>query len=655
MNNTDLRTITLEILRPGPPHNQLLSPLTQYLALCDNRGAVTLAMPFEHREMLRQREALSYRVPRDQREAQLMQTASEVGDKVLGAISTLNAAMAHTQYGGSTLVHLRLILSASELALLPFELAIAPKGFPGEAKPLLLQSIAPVTITREVRSATVSVESFARQPRILVAAASPPGFEPVPLRAHMLALRRAIAAWLPDESDENVRRMITVLPRASVQDLREACARQDYTHVHILGHGTQYSEAGEGQFGLALFDSSGAKTDVVSGSRLVHALRTHREDGAGFSNPNFVTLCTCDSGKLGSVVFPGASLAHELHEAGLPWVIASQFPLSMAGSTLLTEMLYTGLLRGEDPRIVLHHVRQCLRAQFSDTHDWASLVTYAAVPPDFAEQVRELRQLQAHRAIDAGFARADGLLVECRAALAVGRRADAERLGAQIDKVLTHVDHCLARLDRASPREGGPVARGRQVHTMARQGAVEKRRAYVLFHRSGGQGSAWREAARRARAYYYRAAKIELNKHWPLTQYLSLFALLGEAIPQDYWSVARIAAELDLEAEETSRRAWAVASLIELRLLEQLFRPKSGGVDRAVQHCAELSRMVDTSSFVIESTRRQIERYLDWGQPAQDERFVASVRRVVAALGQQVLAPSLNEEEGEVHELDLGG
>ena len=30
-----MRTIRLELLRHGPPHNQLLSPLTDYLALCD--------------------------------------------------------------------------------------------------------------------------------------------------------------------------------------------------------------------------------------------------------------------------------------------------------------------------------------------------------------------------------------------------------------------------------------------------------------------------------------------------------------------------------------------------------------------------------------------------------------------------------------------
>ena len=47
-----MRTIRLEILRHGPSHNQLLSPLTEYFALCENHPAVTVRLPFEHAEFL---------------------------------------------------------------------------------------------------------------------------------------------------------------------------------------------------------------------------------------------------------------------------------------------------------------------------------------------------------------------------------------------------------------------------------------------------------------------------------------------------------------------------------------------------------------------------------------------------------------------------
>lgn len=628
MHSGNLHTITLELLRPGPSHNQLLSPLTNYMALCDNRGAVTLNLPFEHREMLRQREALSYKVQRDQREAQILQTANDVGEKVLGAISTLNAAMAHDTYGGNTLIHLRLILSAAELSLVPFEAATSPKGFPGEAKPLLLQSIAPVTITREVRAATVDVKDFARQPRILVIAASPPGFEAVPLRAHMLAIRRAIAAWIPAENEQQVRRRITVLPQASVQSIREACAKDDYTHIHILAHGAKYLEAGEEQYGLALFDANLEKADIVGGSRLIHALRTRRSDGSGFSRPNYVTLCTCDSGKVGSVVFPGAHLAHELHESGVPWVIGSQFPLSMAGSVLLTDELYAGLLRGDDPRIVLHHVRQCLRAEFVDTHDWASLVAYAAVPPDFTEQVNLFRQSQSLRAIGASFGRTDELLatMKCPADQQKMSRPQREHIRDQIRVELSRIEESL-KLLRNSPKYNDHL------------GDVARRRAHVLYlsAAAGDRGNDWKEAARRARSAYLKAAKTELNKHRPLTHHIAMFAILGEKIPEDYWTVARIAAELDLESE---RRAKALETLIELRLLELIFNPKADAA-LAKEYAKQLLQVVqagdqsaaeDARLFSLPEAWRKLDRYTVWENITREDRFTTAVREIVNLL-----------------------
>ena len=57
-----MRTITLELVRHGPAHNQLLSPLTQYLALCENQPAVTLQLPVEHNQMLYRLSALAYRM-----------------------------------------------------------------------------------------------------------------------------------------------------------------------------------------------------------------------------------------------------------------------------------------------------------------------------------------------------------------------------------------------------------------------------------------------------------------------------------------------------------------------------------------------------------------------------------------------------------------
>jgi hypothetical protein len=77
----------------------------------------------------------------------------------------------------------------------------------------------------------------------------------------------------------------------------------------------------------------------------------------------------------------GGSLAHALHEAGVPLVIGGQFPISFAGSVAMVEVLYEGLLWGKDPRISISDLRRRLHSQFPHAHDWASIVAYASFPP----------------------------------------------------------------------------------------------------------------------------------------------------------------------------------------------------------------------------------------------------------------------------------
>lgn len=638
-----LRTVTLEILRPGPAHNQLLSPLTDYLAICDNRGAVTLSVPFEHREIMRQREALSYAVPASQREAQLSQTADAMG-AILGKISPLGAALAQVQYGQNALIHLRLVLSASELALLPFELAQAPQGFPGEDKPLLVQSIAPITLTREVRMATVQGGCWSRPMRVLVAVAAPPGVPPVPVREHLLALRRALAPWVSTrgEGESSLLDIITLLPRASVSAIREACAEGDYTHVHILAHGTRYMEAGEPRYGLALYDSTGTKLEVVSASRLAPALRTHRKDGKGFASPNVLTLASCDSSSVGSVLFPGASLAHDLHEAGLPWVIGSQFPLSVRGSVLMTEVLYAAFAWGEDPRIALHLLRQRLRAECMETHDWASLVAYAAVPPDFDQQIAEARRQQAHRAINVSFGQVDDFFEHRRWEQdgAGWSEADHERLHG----ILAQLDQHLQTLSRMSPEGDTPPERKQRAEIRGLMGTAEKRRAHRLQRSAAAMGAQeatpetdWRAALRKARGYYDEAMRLQLHNHWMVTQYLSLCKVLGEDLDAGIWTVARVTAEQSISHASRSEQAWAHADLAELFLLA-VGAPNLEVSDRAarqqaVEHARRLLSLSGGASFEVASTRRQFERYAQWWRPGKE--VTAAAEAVLKVLRQE--------------------
>ena len=294
-------------------------------------------------------------------------------------------------------VHCRLVLAGNELGLVPWEIVQVPNGLPGAGLHLLLQPRVPVSMTREVRGASRRQFKWDRVPRILFAAAHEGDFPPNTIEAHLLALRRAFEPWAYPPSQNLVALpvasyAIDVIECASVEDIRQRCLDRDYTHVHILAHGAPVNERNEARFGLSLH-RPGRRDQrvVVTGDQLAHALLPSRSR-RGASDPVFVSLATCDSANPSAIVNPGGSVAHQLHRMGVPWVVASQFPLTVLGSVVLAEDLYSELLQGIDPRIALHRIRQHLATRFGDRHDWATLVAYASFPTDFDVQVSAFRE-----------------------------------------------------------------------------------------------------------------------------------------------------------------------------------------------------------------------------------------------------------------------
>jgi len=225
---SEIHNVKLEILRSGPSHNQLLSPLTPYLVLCGAAGPVTVHLPFEQRQLLIRLERLRYYtggmpVPPGQREAELRELGEAIG-RIFGQVLPFLGELAGARAQKGRFVHLRLSLSAFELALLPFEAAVAPNGFPGSGSPLFLQSKIPITLTREIRRGRPLPVEWDRPPRILFISASPHGFARVPVKGHLMALRRAIDPWVKikdteEERLEAVKKILTVLPDATLEQV----------------------------------------------------------------------------------------------------------------------------------------------------------------------------------------------------------------------------------------------------------------------------------------------------------------------------------------------------------------------------------------------------------------------------------------------------
>jgi hypothetical protein len=635
-----INKVSLEFLRHGPAHNQLLSPLTQYLGLCGNFGACTVQVMYEHQEFLSLLKSLRYNmgaVDDAQRRQQDVNKISDNITSILTNVAGLKASLGPIGGRFAGVTHLDLVLSAAELAMLPFELARVPSGCAGgEGNYLLLQTLLPVCLTRRVRSASNTMIIWPKKPKILFVIAQLPHMS-VPALDHTKALLKAIDPWipyfdpsLPGDREKKIGEILTILPEASIKDIEDACAANSYSHVHILAHGMENSKKLGNPYGLVLHDPQDkSRSTVVDGEQLASALRPLRRQTSGDSDitlPAVVTVAACDSGNVGSVIYSsGTSLAHELHQAGIPVVVASQFPLSKDASVLVAETLYSRMLWGEDIRIIQHSLRGKLHALCPDTHDWASLVMYANLPPDLDQQLLDVRYSQARRAIDCALDRIDK---------SIDHKIPLDE--AKMEKLLERVDDAAGQM---------PTTEGYETEGLGMLASTEKRKAEICFHailnlspEDGNQKGLKKrsiEYLRKSLHLYEQAYKENMREasgiirknrsvHWVMTQYLSLRAVLGETFLPDHWSAAKVSADVDIRSHEgdVETVVWAHGSMFELYLMLLAYAPavvkrqlelgQKEVREKARWHISELLSIAGHDSFPIYSTARQLERYINW-------------------------------------------
>ncbi len=625
----ETRRVTLELLRKGPAHNQLLSPLTEYLCLCGNFGATTINVPWEHAQFLSKVREMYYPY-NDQaiEESEYLHKRQEAIGELAKEIAVLLGSvpgLAHGINGSSksdvqTLTHLRLVISAAELAMLPFELSKNIAGIPGGRENWLsLQTTSPVCITRQVRSVTHRLIKWPERPKVLFIAASPSG--KIPLKGHLQAMVGAVDPWVmtlkPADKNDRLKKtgeVLTVLPDADIEKIANACRKESYTHIHILAHGAEDPKTSGNPFGIALHDiNDPSKVDVVTGTRLAAAICPLKDDNPG---PAVITVASCNSGSTSSVIYnTGASFAHDLHKNGIPLIIASQYPLTFAGSIMLVEEIYGNLLWGAEPLKVIHNLRTKLYAlKSSDNHDWASLVVYECLDDKLKDAMMDTTYVQVKAAIDNVLRQADAII---RSGTDNEKGTENERPDEEsIEQMFSYIDVFTKKY---------PDSEVYEVEILGLRGTVEKRKA-ELYYKIGSVNKSY-AALMKARRLYADAmdrslqtrTKFRSSSHWLITQYLSLCAVLCCQDDMGYWHSAKKAAETDIRISE-SEVIWGHSSLAELYLLSLAY-PESFQIETvtkdkasvmALEHIKKVRELSKADAFQIQSTRRQLRRYLDW-------------------------------------------
>jgi hypothetical protein len=500
--------------------------------------------------------------------------------------------------GVEGLHQLDLLSNAGELWSFPFEAAF---GLHAE---WLKDVSSGVVITRRVRGGfSEQATAWPVVPRVLLLHAPiAKDLEQDFIDNHIKALADALAPWAKgkDVSDPNAE-LLRVRQVSSVRDIQGVCTEFKPAYVHVVGHGARYQpdEFDEEEWSLRLKAAGDADASALE---IAEALYTPDEP------PRVVTFAVCDSADQGMPIYAKRSIVQELHRLGVPVVIGSQLPLTKDGSLAFARAFYRPLFQGDDVRCALHAGRVAVRAREEAFHDWLSLVAYVRLPPEGYAAYLEGVGLEVElRLLDAAQASADELN---KSGGDLQMFDETERLVRDRLQTLSNRRMTSSRKELANERSG-------------LEASAYKRLAELLFLRglkhSAQAGTDWpasRQALQLSLDAYRGVYETGLGNHWHGMQQMTLeAALTGRITRVGDWSIVMRAAELDrdLAVRTKAPEYWAYGTLCELALLG----PRVGGVrdlDRAKANAALLvaSARKANKPFAIESTHRQINRYVWW-------------------------------------------
>jgi hypothetical protein len=624
-----IRVVEVEMLRRGPRHNQLLSPLTNYLAVCSDFPAGQINVPYEQSDAQNLLDDLRYTVSSADDADRLNSVRDRAGAQLasmLASIPGLGGILATDHEGSVALTHLRLVISAAELALLPFELSKGLVGSGGVGEDWLqLQPDRPVCLTRHVRGVSRATE-WPTEPRILFITGND-----VPFQEHLDVFERVLQPFrqdtltqVADEPRHWTSEYLTVIERATLDEVRHAAGRTRFTHVHVLAHGAEFEDRRSIRYGLSLGDR------IVTGSELALALASTVDGDRHL--PSVITLASCDSADQGSVVTPGGSVAHDLHASGVPLVVGSQFPISEQASIPFTETFYRGQLAGHHPLMSITDVRRQLATDFNDEHAWASVVVYEALPVNFQRRLDEVEYWQSRRMHDIALARLDAVVT-----------SDVERVerlrdnlpplpddfvsptSAEYEDLVEAVRVAAEHLPTVGPYAmecGGLRAAGSKriaevAYWLSRAPDASPDRRDELVSRCLGELEVALDLYSTTMRSLLTTADGRINRKvtmpWIIDQVLIMQIVLGSPIETNLLGASIAGAQLDLDHSDDEVRGWAMVSTIEQSILQlALNGPSSDAADRAMDAARDLVRAVGQDSEHVAATCRQMRRFVSW-------------------------------------------
>ena len=238
----------------------------------------------------------------------------------------------------------------TEVASLPWELMR-----PRDSLPLVASNQTLLVRSPDVMQPT-EPKPFEPPLRILLLVSNPQGSAPLNLAEERARLNR-IWGTLKDV------RVDSCAP--VVSDLLNKLRESDYHVIHYMGHGRFDQATGAGALVMAKEDGT---LDLVSGEDLAVYLR----DELRLLRLVFLNACKTASTSARSGIDPFAGIATSLIQAGVPAVVAMQFPISDKAAVTFSETFYQCIAKGDPVDVAMAEGRKKLW-QFEE---WATPVLF---------------------------------------------------------------------------------------------------------------------------------------------------------------------------------------------------------------------------------------------------------------------------------------
>lgn len=196
--------------------------------------------------------------------------------------------------------------------------------------------------------------------RILAITAAPRDEEALALDDEMDALH---AAWRAVPGVE-----VEHLTDATLDALRQALLEREFHVLHFMGHGGLGAD-GEG---MLCFEDGRGNVRPVSGPDLAQQLRD-------FKSLRLVVLNACDSARsVAAAPFTGAATA--LLQAGVPAVLAMQFPITDEAALAFSQMFYRRLAAGDPVDTAVAEGRLAVQRRLPGTLEWGTPALFLRAP-----------------------------------------------------------------------------------------------------------------------------------------------------------------------------------------------------------------------------------------------------------------------------------